>query len=274
MQDNLECCVEVCDVTLDKNYWDNQYLSQTTGWDLGKASPPLVDYFSTITNKQISILIPGCGNAYEADYLLTNGFKNITVIDISATLCNELEKKFNNKINIICGDFFELNGQYDLIIEQTFFCALPPFLRQHYVFKMHQLLQPNGKIIGLLFNRSFEKNPPFGGTKEEYENLFKTAFSFIKFDACTNSIAPRLGSELFFEFEKINVIVSYYSFNGITCNGCKQTVTNKFLSLPNVLNVSMSSNYQNVLIVSSSRINIEDLRKEIEYDKKYSIDKF
>ena len=67
-------------------------------------------------------------------------------------------KKFKNNpnIKIVLGDFFAHKGKYDLIIEQTFFCALPPTMRQKFVWKMHQLLADEGKLAGLLFNRAFE----------------------------------------------------------------------------------------------------------------------
>lgn len=98
-------------------------------------SPPIKNYIDTIENKEAKILIPGCGNTYEAEYLLQQGFTNITVIDIAPTLVENLKEKFagNKNIKVILGDFFEHKGNYDYIIEQTFFCALPPTMRQKYV---------------------------------------------------------------------------------------------------------------------------------------------
>ena len=43
---------------LDQEYWDTQYISNTTGWDLGEVSPPIKSYIDTIEDKNISILIP------------------------------------------------------------------------------------------------------------------------------------------------------------------------------------------------------------------------
>jgi SAM-dependent methyltransferase len=187
-----------------KNFWDSQYQANATGWDLGVISPPIKSYINTLENKNIRILIPGCGNSYEAAYLLEQDFTNITVIDISPTLVKNLRIKFkdNPSINIVLGDFFEHKGEYDLIIEQTFFCALPPAMRQEYVSKMHQLLTKEGEIAGLLFNRTFESSPPFGGSLEEYEMLFKNTFNFLKMEICKNSVAPRAESELWIEFQK------------------------------------------------------------------------
>jgi len=191
---------------LDQEYWDKQYTSNATGWDLGKVSPPIKKYIETIANKNTSILIPGCGNSYEAEHLLNQNFTNITVIDIAPSLVENLHNKFQNNpnIKIVLGDFFAHQGEYDLIVEQTFFCALPPKMRKKYVLKMHQLLSNNGKLMGLLFNKTFESGPPFGGNQTEYEQLFKDYFDFKIMETCHNSIAPRANSELFIELQKKN----------------------------------------------------------------------
>jgi SAM-dependent methyltransferase len=185
--------------TLNADYWSNRYQMNDTGWDIGYGSTPLVEYLQTITDKQLAVLIPGCGNAYEAEWLLQNGFTNVTVLDISPVLTAALKERFKNQpINIITGNFFEHKGQYDLILEQTFFCAIDPALRSSYVTKMHELLKHGGKLVGVLFNRSFEGGPPFGGNKEEYELLFSKHLHIKKMELCYNSIPPRQGAELFF----------------------------------------------------------------------------
>ena len=190
---------------LDGNYWSNRYDAGTSVWDLGEVSPPLKNYIDQLTDKNIRILIPGCGNTYEADYLLKKGFTDVTVIDIAPTLVLQLKEKFkdNPHIKIILGDFFEHKGAYDLILEQTFFCALNPALRKDYVIKMNELLVPNGKLVGVLFNRQFEEQgPPFGGAKNEYEPMFAKYFVFKTFDSCYNSFSKREGAELFINLVK------------------------------------------------------------------------
>lgn len=274
--EDIKCCVVSCDKPLDASYWESQYEAKTTGWDLGKVSPPIQTYVDTIAHKNCSILIPGCGNSYEAEYLLEQGLTNLTVIDIAPTPVAVLKEKFKNNpnIQIILGDFFEHKGNYDLVLEQTFFCALPPTMRQKYVWKMHQLLADEGILAGLLFNRMFESGPPFGGSKEEYELLLTAAFDFLKMDVSENSIAPRANSELFFELRKNNqVVVNLYEFDGITCSDCMETITKKLAGIDGVLNVSISSNFAEVLIVSKKEIAIEVLQDVISYDEKYKIKK-
>jgi methyl halide transferase len=244
----LQCCVVVCNTPLDKTYWNNQYQAHTTGWDLGEVSPAIKNYINTLNDKDIRILIPGCGNCYEAIYLLEHGFTNITLIDIAPALVEKLKIKFNenNNINIVLGDFFEHQGEYDLIIEQTFFCALPPQMRQKYVSKMYHLLAKEGKI--------------------------KEAFAFLKMEVCQNSVTPRAGSELWIQLQKnSDVVVTLHPFEGITCSGCRNTVSEKFAAIEGVLNVNMSSNFAEILIVSAKEIALETLQKEINYDSKYKI---
>lgn len=192
---------------LNANYWSNRYKNNAAAWDMGRVSPPLKEYFDQLSDKHISILIPGCGNAYEAEYLLLNGFTNITLIDISPLpvekLKDALTAYLNKELNVICDDFFELNQTFDLIVEQTFFCAIDPLLRTNYVAKMKELLKPNGKLVGVFFNRMFEGGPPFSGSKGEYLHLFKNNFQIKIMDDCYNSISPRKGHELFIILQKL-----------------------------------------------------------------------
>jgi methyl halide transferase len=187
-------------------YWDDRYQKGNTGWDMGQVSPPLRVYFDQLTNKDISILIPGCGNAYEATYLLEKGFTKVTLVDISAVLIAKLNEKFRDQphpgLTLIAADFFDLSGGYDLIVEQTFLCALDPSRRSAYVQQAYDLLRPGGKVAGLLFDRDFPCGPPFGGNKEEYRQLLEKRFTLKTLQPCYNSIGPRAGTELFFIAQK------------------------------------------------------------------------
>lgn len=190
---------------LTSNYWENRYQNNDTGWDVGTITPPLKEYIDQIQNKSIKILIPGGGNSYEFEYLIDNGFTNAYVIDYAKTPLENLKKRIPSKFhkNLILQDFFTHEDQYDLIIEQTFFCALVPDLRKKYVQKMEALLKDNGKIAGLLFQFPLtEQGPPFGGSKEEYYDLFSKRFNIEKLETAYNSIKPRKNNELFFIFTK------------------------------------------------------------------------
>ena len=189
---------------LNKKYWENRYQNQDTGWDTGSITTPLKEYIDQITDKNLKILIPGAGNGHEFDYLVQQGFTNVWVIDIADPPIQKLRSRHPQLTERFqLGDFFEHNSQYDIIIEQTFFCALDPEIRINYVSKMHSLLHTKGKIAGLLFDFPLTlEGPPFGGSKEEYLSLFSKKFTIKKLEKAYNSIKPRAGRELFFIFEK------------------------------------------------------------------------
>jgi len=186
-------------------YWEERYVHHETGWDAGAPTTPFVDYAKSIKNKSTRILIPGCGHAYEAEMLLNAGFTNITLIDLS----DHAKEDFLRRVpqfpanKYLIGDFFAHKGEYDLILEQTFFCALEPDLRAKYAQKVHELLAENGRLVGLLFTFPLsEKGPPFGGSIEEYTDYFKPFFTLKKLEPCYNSIKPRMGNEVFINLIK------------------------------------------------------------------------
>ncbi len=195
---------------LEEEYWTNRYKTENTGWDIGEPSTPIKTYIDQLENKDIRILIPGAGNAYEAEYLVKNGFKNVYVLDISALPLKNF--KDNNPFfpdnQILEENFFEHQGKYDLILEQTFFCSFEPTNanRTLYVKKMFKLLNANGKLVGVWFDIPLvEGNTdkrPFGGTQETYESYLQKHFTIKTFEKCYNSIFPRSEQELFGIFIK------------------------------------------------------------------------
>lgn len=187
------------------NYWEKRYRDKDTGWDMKQVSPPLKSYIDQLDDKDLKILIPGAGNAYEAEYLFSQGFRNVYVADVAQSPLNNLQKRVPNfpTLQLLNLNFFDLKQQFDLILEQTFFCALPPNKRPDYANKMHQLLKPKGVLAGLFFDFPLTENgPPFGGSKEEYLNYFEPLFDVKTLERCYNSHPKRQDKELFFEFIK------------------------------------------------------------------------
>lgn len=191
---------------LSDKAWDNRYQNNDIGWDLGEVSPPLQAYFDQLENKEIKILIPGGGNSYEAEYLFNAGFTNVFVIDIAKKPLENLKLRAPNipENQLLHANFFDLEDTFDLIIEQTFFCAINPKLRAKYVAKMSAILKPKGKLVGVLFDAVLnEDHPPFGGNTKEYLNYFQPYFKNIQMEPCYNSFHNRKKMELFVKIEKV-----------------------------------------------------------------------
>lgn len=190
---------------LDQSFWNLRWETHSTGWDIGYPSPPITEYFRNLKDKDSAVLIPGCGNAHEAEFLSENGFTDITLVDIAPKAVEILKEKFrdNPVVKVFCADFFEFEGRFDFMVEQTFFCTHYPWRREKFAEKSASLLNPGGIVTGVLFASEFEREgPPFGGTEASYKRIFEPWFEIKKMELCYNSISPRAGNELFIELVK------------------------------------------------------------------------
>lgn len=188
----------------EANYWDKRYQDSNTGWDIGYANPALVSFVQQNFSKETNILIPGAGSAYELAALYNEGYQQVYALDFSQTAKNSFHQE---NLNIplehyLCMDFFELDQTFDLVLEQTFFCALPPTFREKYRDHLKSLLSKGGILAGLMFDMVREDGPPFGGNRTEYETLFGEDFIIDILEKTDKSIEPRLGKEFFVKFIK------------------------------------------------------------------------
>lgn len=193
---------------LDASYWDGRYRAGATGWDIGAANRGLVDAVVERVAPSARILIPGAGRAHEALALWRRGYRETTVLDWSAEAIAAVRRRVATAdvglsaaeldSRLVHADFFAHDARYDVIVEQTFFCAIDPELRPEYVERAARLLAPAGRWIGVLFDREFPTpGPPFGGTRAAYERLFRERFVLEHLGPNERGIAPRSGSELF-----------------------------------------------------------------------------
>ncbi|MEX1188495.1 MAG: methyltransferase domain-containing protein [Bacteroidia bacterium] len=191
--------------SLDEYYWEERYMAGNTGWDIGYASDPIRSIIDAQRDRNMKILIPGAGNSWEAEYAISKGFKNVFVLDFSKSAISNFKERVPDmpEKHLILGDFFKHDGKYDLVLEQTFFCAINPQLREKYAKHMYQLLKKGGSIQGVLFDALMNtESPPFGGKATEYFQLFSKYFDLISIEPCLNSIPPRMGKEVIVRFMK------------------------------------------------------------------------
>jgi len=191
------------------DFWQQRYEQDSIGWDMGEVSPPLKAYIDQLPDaaKDQAILVPGAGNAYEVGYLHEQGFTNVTLVDFAPAPIEAFVKRYPDfpVEHLICADFFGLSPeqyQFDWVLEQTFFCAINPSRRDDYIQQMAALLKPKGKLVGLLFDKDFGRDePPFGGTKDEYQQRFEKRFDIEIMEPSYNSHVARQGSELFVKLQ-------------------------------------------------------------------------
>jgi methyl halide transferase len=194
---------------LNQTYWNNRYVKNETGWDIGYSSQSILNYFLNKIDKNVQIAIPGCGTSYEGYDLWKSGFQNISLLDLAPSAKTEFLNRFPDfpEDKYVVMNFLDISDTFDFVIEQTFFCALHPSERENYVKKMHSILNKGGILVGLLFGVEMEGGPPFGGNISEYERLFTPYFDILTLEWCDQSITARAGRELFVQLIKKELFV-------------------------------------------------------------------
>mmetsp|Transcript_45780 Transcript_45780/g.53576 ORF Transcript_45780/g.53576 Transcript_45780/m.53576 type:complete len:241 (-) Transcript_45780:224-946(-) len=130
----------------------------------------------------MSALIPGSGRAYDALALAEHGFASVTAVDLSPAACeaareeiSKSEEIVRDRIDVRCGDFFEIEGQFDFIWDNTFLCALDPSARERWARQMKALLAPGGELITCVFPiGEREGGPPFALSVPLVRTLLET----------------------------------------------------------------------------------------------------
>jgi cyclopropane fatty-acyl-phospholipid synthase-like methyltransferase len=182
--------------------WQRHYDEGDLGWDLGQVAPPFIKLFESKTILPGKTLIPGCGRGHEVIYLAENGFE-VTAVDYSPGAVNHLKstvQERNLKCEVLNMDFFGIdsahNGVYDLLIEQTFFCAISPEQRSSYVSTVARALKKGGMLAGLFYNTGEEEGgPPFNTTREDIKKYFSDSFEIRQLSKAEDSAEQRKNKE-------------------------------------------------------------------------------
>ncbi|MBT6718012.1 MAG: methyltransferase domain-containing protein [Nitrospina sp.] len=181
--------------------WQRHYDEGDLGWDLGQVAPPFVTLFESNLIVPGKTLVPGCGRGHEVVYLAENGF-DVTAVDYSVGAVNHLKavvEKRQLNTRILHMNFFELdpayNEIYDLLIEQTFFCAISPEQRPMYVATVARALKKGGMLAGLFYHTGQEGGPPFNTTQDDIVKSFSDSFEIRELAQAKNSAEQRKDKE-------------------------------------------------------------------------------
>ena len=181
--------------------WQRHYDEGDLGWDLGQVAPPFIRLFESKEILPCKTLVPGCGRGHEVIYLAENGFE-VTAVDYSSGAVNHLKSTVQERIlkcEVLQMDFFEIdsahNGTYDLLIEQTFFCAISPEQRPSYVSTVARVLKRGGMLTGLFYNTGKDGGPPFNTTREDIQEYFSDSFEIRQLSKAEDSAEQRKNKE-------------------------------------------------------------------------------
>ena len=193
----------------DTQFWEDIYLDDDAGWDLGGVTPVFDDIADQLSRGKVCIV--GCGKGYDAVMFSQKGFE-VTAVDFAPSAVIALEtisNKENVNIQILQSDIFALTPEYDsvfdYVIEQTCFCAVNPQRRQEYERLVYKILKPGGKLIGLWFplDKTIEdEGPPWGITIDEVKSIFKNGWIIEREEFPEISIRTRKNREKLIIFGK------------------------------------------------------------------------
>lgn len=186
-----------------ENFWTEIYKTEINpGWNIGTASPILIDMVPRLKLPKSRVLVLGCGEGHDAA-LFANEGHIVTAVDISPEAIARAKKNYAQfeNLSFVEKDIFTLpqswNESFDIVVEHTCYCAINPTLRAQLVKTWNRLLAPGGSLLGIFFTMEKRMGPPFGTTEWEVRERLKKTYDFLFWGRWRNSLPSRQGRELF-----------------------------------------------------------------------------
>ena len=184
------------------SFWEENYRSGRTGWDLGKPTPVFQRLAESGKFPPGKMLVICAGRGYDARLFARLGFQ-VTAVDFAEEAVKEMQTLVDPNISmeVMQADLFDLpvfmNEEFDYILEYTCFCAIDPQRRADYIHGVSSLLKTGGIYIALAFPIGGRTGgPPFVVTPDELvEPLGERGFELILREVPEDSVPGREGIE-------------------------------------------------------------------------------
>jgi hypothetical protein len=159
------------------SFWDERFERGFTPWDQAGVQPQ----FEAFANAHpgAAVLIPGCGNAWEAGWLAEHG-RTVRAIDFASAAVASARAALGKHAAVVEeADFYTYEPPFvpDWVFERAFLCALPLEQRERYAQRMAALLQPGALLAGYFFIGEPQKGPPFPIVRGELDALLSPYFT-------------------------------------------------------------------------------------------------
>ncbi len=190
-------------------YWSKIYRSEDPGWNLGEPALALQDMMPRLKISKSRILVLGCGDGHDAAFFAQAGHL-VTAVDISPLALERAKKLYGHLENLkfLEADLFklprEMDSSFDVVFEQTCYCAINPSRRQELVKVWNRLLTQDGHLMGVFFAFEKRQGPPFGGSEWELRRRLKGSYHPIFWGRWQNSVPRRQGKEFFVYLKREN----------------------------------------------------------------------
>jgi SAM-dependent methyltransferase len=183
-------------------FWEHLYAGDDAGWEIGRAAPPLMDFFEKNPPWGARVLVVGCGRGHEARMLAELGAR-VTGVDLSKKAIAAARAMGPVDVEYRVADLFEpMTEQFDVVVEHTCFCAIEAGRRDEYVDRMADALVEGGRLVGLFYDHGRPGGPPYTTDRSELVMRFGRRFSVEGLETAVGSVLARAGQELFGRFKR------------------------------------------------------------------------
>lgn len=189
---------------LSPEFWDERFDRAFTPWDMGGVPQRLQRYIAGWPGARPSVLIPGCGSAYELVAMCEAGW-DATAIDFSPAAVAQGQATagpWSSRVQE--ADFFgwQPARPLDLVYERAFLCAMPPAMWPKVAARWAELLPPGATLAGYFFCGDKPKGPPFGIARERLLQLLEPYFHLKAEESVADSLSVFEGQEYWFEWQR------------------------------------------------------------------------
>ncbi len=178
-------------------FWDLRYQADFVPWDAGRA-PAGLRAFVAGSAAPRSVLVPGCGSAWDVRFLAEAGW-DVTGLDFSAEAVAAARRVLGAHAGRVRqGDVFAPipEAPFDVVYERAFLCALPRRMWPGWGARMGELVRRGGVLAGYFFFGDSERGPPFPlSGQPQLDQLLASAFTREEDDSATDSIEVFAGRE-------------------------------------------------------------------------------
>lgn len=181
---------------MEKSYWIDRWERIEIGFHQDDVNAYLKQHWKTLDLAPGSeVFVPLCGKSSDMLWLREQGH-SVLGVEISTIAVRAFfqdnhftpyhdtsDKKFDRfgigDINILCGDFFDLNSKnvakVAAVYDRASLVALPPEMRKHYAHHLMRILSPGTQILLVTFDypQSEMQGPPFAVSPNEVDILYR-----------------------------------------------------------------------------------------------------
>ena len=188
---------------MEKPFWLERWQKDEIGFHQADVNRYLKKYWKKVATNfpQANVFVPLCGKSLDMLWLKKQGhrvtgielsqkavqdFFSENALDHDITQQAQLTVYSTDQLNLLCGDFFEINNQllanHHLVYDRASLVALPEPMRKSYAEHLSQVLPEKASILQVIMTYPQHEmtGPPFSVSEAELRSLYADKFNIEK----------------------------------------------------------------------------------------------